>query len=44
MLITWVMDGVHLSTLAHVQMCPYFRISETAGRIVLEFDEWLENH
>ena len=27
---------------AHVQMCPLFRISETAGRIVLKFGMWIE--
>ena len=27
----------------HVQMCPLFRISETAGRIVLKFGVPLEN-
>ena len=36
--------GWGTSAHAHVQMCPIFRISETAEWIALKFGRWLETH
>ena len=42
--VTQVMDRVHLQLHVHTRayVCPLFLIWETAGRVALKFDVWLE--